>query len=122
MRLGLLYLFTLQETHAIDVACLQHQVEHLTRELDIISGKNTILSTDVAGKEDGIILLENQLKILAATTQKTINKLRAEAIIGSNTLQRKADQINLIEAEFRLAKKWISATPTFRAKLQCAKD
>ena len=58
------------------------------------------MSTDVAGKEEGIVLLEIQLQKLSESSQKTINELRAEIRVGTNNLQRKADQIKLIEAEF----------------------
>ena len=67
-------------------------------------------------------MLEMQLQKLTESSQNTISELRAEVVLGTNNLQQKADQINLIEAEFRLAKKWISAMPTFRADLELAKD
>ena len=56
------------------------------------------MSTDVAGKEDGIVLLEDKLQELSAYSTKTINELSAEIINGINNLQIKVDQIKVIKA------------------------
>ena len=62
MQLRLLYLFTVQKTHAYDVTYIQLQVGHLTKELFIVTGKKRIISTDIAGKEDSIVLLKTELQ------------------------------------------------------------